>query len=145
VEVEGDLIGSALFYGRGAGSEPTASAVVADLIALGTGAIRGSHQMPRQAPSLRPIRLLTTRYFLRVLTIDRPGVMASIATVLGDRGISLASVVQKESVVLGDDIPGAEIVLTTHTASEAAVQDAIATLRQMPVVKTVGSLLRVHE
>ncbi len=89
--------------------------------------------------------LLQTRYFLRLLTLDRPGVMASIATVLGDRGISLASVVQKESVVLGDDVPGAEIVLTTHVANEAAVQDAIATLRHMPVIKTVGSLLRVYE
>ena len=87
--------------------------------------------------------LLRTRYFLRLLTLDRPGVMASIATVLGDRGISLASVVQRESVVLGDDVPGAEIVLTTHLASEAAVQDAIHTLGQMPVIKTVGSLLRV--
>ncbi|HEV7662923.1 MAG TPA: homoserine dehydrogenase [Chloroflexota bacterium] len=145
VEVEGDLIGSALFYGRGAGSEPTASAVVADLIALGTSATRATHQMSRQAPALRSMSLLKTRYFLRVLTLDRPGVMASIATVLGDRGISLASVVQKESVVLGDDVPGAEIVLTTHTASEAAVQDAISTLRQMAVVKSVGSVLRVHE
>jgi homoserine dehydrogenase len=145
VQVEGDLIGSALFYGRGAGSEPTSSAVVADLIALGTSAGRGSRQAARQVPALRPMSALQSRYFLRLLTIDRPGVMAAIATVLGDRGISLASVVQKESVVLGGDVPGAEIVLTTHVASEAAVQDAIATLAHMPVVKTVGSLLRVHE
>jgi homoserine dehydrogenase len=145
VQVQGDLIGTALFYGRGAGSEPTASAVVADLIALGTSAGRGSAQPAGQAPRLRAMRLLRTRYFLRLLTLDRPGVMAAIATVLGDRGISLASVVQKESVVLGDDVPGAEIVLTTHEASEEAVQDAMATLRHMPVVKTVGSLLRVHE
>jgi homoserine dehydrogenase len=145
VQVQGDLIGTALFYGRGAGSEPTASAVVADLIALGTSAGRGSAQPVGHPPQLRPMRLLKTRYFLRLLTLDRPGVMAAIATVLGDRGISLASVVQKESVVLGDDVPGAEIVLTTHEASEEAVQDAMATLRHMPVVKTVGSLLRVHE
>jgi len=146
VQVEGDLIGPALFYGRGAGSSPTASAVVADLIALGTSAGRSSSAVGTGSPpSLRPMRLLQTRYFLRLLTIDRPGVMAAIATVLGDRGISLASVVQKESVVLGDDVPGAEIVLTTHTASEQAVQDALVTLHQMPVVKTVGSLLRVHD
>ena len=145
VEVEGDLIGSALFYGRGAGSAPTASAVVADLIALGTSAGRGSPQTVGQAPALRPMHKLRTRYFLRLLTLDRPGVMASIATVLGDRGISLASVVQKERVVLGEDVPGAEIVLTTHVASEAAVQDAIATLRQMPFINTIGGLLRVHE
>jgi len=145
VQVTGDLIGLALFYGRGAGSEPTASAVIADLIALGTGAGRGSNRVPSQPPALRSMSLLQTRYFLRVLTLDRPGVMASIATVLGDRGISLASVVQKESVVLGDDVPGAEIVLTTHVASEAAVQDAIATLRQMPTIKMLGPLYRVHE
>ncbi len=147
VQVEGDLIGTALFYGRGAGSEPTSSAVIADLIALGTHVGRGALQLPTQEPrrALRPMRLLRTRYFLRLLTLDRPGVMAAIATVLGDRGISLASVVQKESVVLGDDVPGAEIVLTTHTASEAAIQEAIKVLTEMPVVKTVGSLLRVHE
>jgi homoserine dehydrogenase len=145
VQVEGDLIGSALFYGRGAGSEPTASAIVADLIALSTSAGRGSPQPARKLPSVRSMSLLETRYFLRLLTLDRPGVMAAIATVLGDRGISLASVVQKESVVLGDDVPGAEIVLTTHVAREAAVQDAISTLRHMPVVRTLGSLLRVHE
>jgi homoserine dehydrogenase len=145
VQVQGDLIGTALFYGRGAGSEPTASAVVADLIALGTSAGRGSPGVVGTPPPLRPMRLLETRYFLRLLTLDRPGVMAAITTVLGDRGISLASVVQKESVVLGDDVPGAEIVLTTHVANEQAVQDALATLRHMPVIKTVGSLLRVHE
>jgi homoserine dehydrogenase len=145
VQVTGDLIGTALFYGRGAGSEPTASAVVADLIALGTSAGRGSTQPTAHAPLPRPMSLLQTRYFLRLLTLDRPGVMASIATVLGDRGISLASVVQKESVVLGDDIPGAEIVLTTHLANEAAIQDALTTLRHMPVVKSVGSPMRVYE
>jgi homoserine dehydrogenase len=146
VEIEGDLIGTALFYGRGAGSEPTSSAVIADLIALGTSVARGA--VPQPGPGsvrLRPMRLLQTRYFLRLLTLDRPGVMAAIATVLGDRGISLASVVQKESVVLGDDLPGAEIVLTTHIASEAAVQEAMAILANMPVIKTVGSLLRVYE
>jgi homoserine dehydrogenase len=145
VQIEGDLIGTALFYGRGAGSEPTASAVVADLIALGTSAGRGSAQARARRADVRPMRLLETRYFLRLLTLDRPGVMAAIATVLGDRGISLASVVQEESVVLGDDVPGAEIVLTTHQANEAAVQDALTVLRQMNVVRNIGSLLRVHD
>ena len=147
VQVQGDLIGQALFYGRGAGSEPTSSAVIADLIALGTSVVRGftPGHTAASSRSLRPMRLLQTRYFLRLLTIDRPGVMAAIATVLGDRGISLASVVQKESVVLGDDVPGAEIVLTTHMASEAAIQEAITILATMPVVKTVGSVLRVYE
>jgi homoserine dehydrogenase len=145
VQIEGDLIGTALFYGRGAGSEPTSSAVIADLIALGTSVGRGSLQSQRAAVPLRPMQQLQTRYFLRLLTLDRPGVMAAIATVLGDRGISLASVVQKESVVLGDDVPGAEIVLTTHIASEAAVQEAMSTLERMPVVRSIGALYRVFE
>jgi homoserine dehydrogenase len=145
VQIQGDLIGTALFYGRGAGSEPTSSAVVADLIAVGTSVGRGAAVGPRQGTTLRPMSHLQSRYFLRLLTLDRPGVMAAIATVLGDRGISLASVVQKESVVLGEDVPGAEIVLTTHMASEAAVQEAITILARMPVVNTVGSLLRVYE
>lgn len=144
VQVEGDLVGTALFYGRGAGSEPTASAVVADLIALATGAAVGSTAVALDGGrTVRPMSLLQSRYFLRLLTLDRPGVMAAIATVLGDRGISLASVVQRESVVLGDDVPGAEIVLSTHLASEAAVRDALAILRRLPVVKRVGSLLRM--
>ncbi len=143
VQVEGDLIGTALFYGRGAGAEPTASAIVADLIAVGSTAGRGTAQVAVSGRTVRAMSRLETRYFLRLLTIDRPGVMAAIATVLGDRGISLASVVQKESVVLGDDIPGAEIVLTTHLASEGAVQEAVATLRQMPAIKSVGRPLRV--
>ena len=147
VQIEGDLIGTALFYGRGAGSEPTSSAVVADLIALGTSVGRGltPDETPRQLAALRPMRQLQSRYFLRLLTLDRPGVMATITTVLGDRGISLASVVQKESVVLGEDVPGAEIVLTTHMASEAAVQEAIAILAQVSVVNSLGTLLRVYE
>jgi homoserine dehydrogenase len=146
VQVEGDLIGTALFYGRGAGSEPTSSAVIADLIALGSSVGRGSAVVHARPPvPLRHMRLLQSRYFLRLLTLDRPGVMAAIATVLGDRGISLASVVQKESVVLGDDVPGAEIVLTTHVANEAAVQEALGILSHMPVVRTIGAVYRVFE
>jgi homoserine dehydrogenase len=144
IQVEGDLIGTALFYGRGAGPEPTSSAIVADLIALGTSAGRGSAQVVPSGRRVRPMRLLKSRYFLRLRTLDRPGVMASIATVLGDRGISLASVVQKESVVLGDDVPGAEIVMTTHRASEAGLQDALGTLRRLPVVSAIDSVIRIH-
>ena len=145
VQVEGDLIGTALFYGRGAGSEPTASAVVADLIALSTSAGRGTMHVQAGERKVRSMSLLQSRYYIRVLTLDRPGVMAAITTVLGDRGISLTSVVQKESVVLGDDVPGAEIVLMTHLASEASIQDALATLRRLTVVKTIGSVLRVMD
>lgn len=143
VQVEGDLVGTALFYGRGAGSEPTASAVVADLIALGTSSGRGTIQHASLGRTARSMDLLQSRYYVRVLTLDRPGVMASLATILGDRGISLASVVQKEQVVLGDDVPGAEIMLTTHLANEAAMQDAMTTLRRLPVVKSVSNALRM--
>jgi len=72
VQVEGDLIGTALFYGRGAGSEPTASAIIADVIALGTSAGRGSRQPGGNTPSLRAMSLLQTRYFgVSVLSADQ--------------------------------------------------------------------------
>jgi homoserine dehydrogenase len=119
--------------------------VIADLIALGTSSGRGTARAGRHAPALRAMSSLRTRYFVRLLTVDRPGVMAAVATVLGDRGISLASVVQKEIVELSDAGPAAEIVLTTHLANEAAVQDALATLGRMNVIKTIGALYRVHE
>lgn len=143
VQVEGDLIGTALFYGRGAGPEPTASAVVADIIALGTSAGRGSAQVTSTGRQVRPISLLESRYFLRMVTLDRPGVLGPVTTVFGDRGISLASLVQKESFVLSEDTPVAEIVVTTHRASESAMQSTLAVLREMSVIRSLGSLIRV--
>ncbi len=150
VRVDGDLVGQVLFYGRGAGAGPTSSAVVADVIDLaqrlrGGG---GPTPLPPLDPERRalPISEVWTRYYLRLIAVDRPGVIAQITRVLGDHAISIASVIQKEDVLLegAADLRHAEIVLMTHRASEAAMRDAVARIARLEVVAEVGSLIRVE-
>jgi homoserine dehydrogenase len=149
VAVEGDLVGRILFYGRGAGAGPTSSAVVADIIDLAqrwsAGGVRprppsfDAHFRPR------PMDEVATRYYLRLLAEDRPGVFAQITHALGEAGISLASVIQKRNVVVGDPpVEYAEIVLMTHRAVEAPMQRAIRAIEALAVVHEVGSLIRVE-
>ena len=149
VQVEGDLIGRILFYGRGAGAGPTSSAVVADVIDLaqriGSGQARPSLVTYDDSPRPRAIAAATTRYYLRLVAADRPGVIARIAGVLGERSISLASVLQKEDVELAEGGRYAEIVFMTHNAREAAVRQALDEIRRLDVVARVGSLIRVED
>jgi homoserine dehydrogenase len=160
VSVEGDLVGHVLFYGRGAGAGPTSSAVVADIIDIAQRLhagraghpARGAQPITRLLPPLDetrrvlPMHEVHTRYYLRLIAADRPGVIAQITRVLGDHEISLASVIQKEDVVVdaASDLRHAEIVLMTHRAHEAAVQRAVALIAELPVVARVGSLIRVE-
>jgi homoserine dehydrogenase len=101
VQIEGDLVGEVIFYGRGAGAQPTASAVISDVIAIGqsvSSAKKGSVQpRPLRPKAIKPISELETCYYLRMNIADRPGVLAQIAKILGDRSISIASVIQKEA------------------------------------------------
>jgi homoserine dehydrogenase len=150
VRVDGDLVGQVLFYGRGAGPGPTSSAIIADLIEIGQRHGRGGEPAPQPAldPARRalPIAEVQARYYLRLIAVDQPGVIAQITRVLGDHAISLASVIQKEDVVLDDAgaLRHAEIVLMTHRAREAAVQDAVAEIAGLSVVAEIGSLIRVE-
>ena len=85
---------------------------------------------------------LDTKYYLRLRAQDRPGVMAQITRVLGDLGVSLASVIQKEAPA---GVGPAEIVITTHTARESAVQEAVGRLAALDVVDEVCNLVRVED
>ena len=149
VSVRGDLVGPILFYGMGAGAGPTSSAVVADIIELAQRLVAGQSRVP--APTyddryrFRPMDEVCTRYYLRLLAEDRPGVFAQITQALGEANISLASVIQKQNVLLGDPpVEYAEIVLMTHEATEAPMQSAIRAVSALPVVHQVGSLIRVE-
>jgi homoserine dehydrogenase len=151
VRVDGDLVGQVLFYGRGAGAGPTSSAVVADVIDIAQRLHQGGGPapMPPLYSSRRalPIADVATRYYLRLIAVDRPGVIAQITRVLGEHAISIASVIQKEDVVLegASDVRHAEIVLMTHRANEAAVQRAVAEIDSLAVVAEVGSVVRVED
>jgi homoserine dehydrogenase len=148
VQVEGDLVGRILFYGRGAGSGPTASAVVADVIdqaqRLVSGEIRPALAVYDDSIQPRTMADVESRYYLRLVAADRPGVIARISGILGQRQISLSSVIQKEDVRQANGDRYAEIVFMTHLASEAAVQKALDEIAGLDVVERVGSLIRVE-
>ena len=146
VEIETDLAGRVLFHGRGAGSMPTASAVVADIIAAARS-LAGDTAPPlalnlSEDVRIRPMSELETKYYLRLSVADRPGVLGQIAGVLGAMDISIASVIQKEADEVAQT---AEIVLMTHRAREASMQQALRMLEELEVVAAVGNMVRVEE
>ena len=145
VQIEGDLVGKVLFYGEGAGALPTSSAIVADVIAMARSISSGrknSAQLRFPRPkAIKPISDLETRYYLRMSVADRPGVLAQIAKVLGDRSISISSVIQKEADVATQT---AEIVIMTHPAREQFMQQALKEVEKLPVVKEICNFIRVE-
>ncbi len=145
VQIEGDLTGTVLFQGRGAGAEPTSSAVVADLLDLAHSIVLGARERKYWGPEgeipVRGVESLETRYYLRVSVSDEPGVLAQIAKLLGDNRVSIAAVTQKEA---DPDGQTAELVITTHRAREGAMQDALSKIRALPVVVDVSAFLRIE-
>jgi homoserine dehydrogenase len=145
VQVEGDLSGKVIFYGRGAGSEPTANVVVADAIHVARNISLGVDEksgLPLDAPKvIQPMEEIETRYYLRMTIADQAGVLAQITKVLGDNQISISSAIQKEA---DSESKRAEIVIMTHPAQERAVQRALTAMRGLPVVKEIGNLVRVE-
>ena len=128
--VVGNAVGETLFYGKGAGQLPAASAVVSDLIEIGRNLLRGAvgrvaptgyAPAERRALRLRPMAEIESRYYLRFLAYDRPGVLSNIAGVLGRHEISIASVIQK-SRALGSAVP---LIMMTHRARERQVRQAL--------------------
>ena len=146
VQFDSDSAGELLLYGRGAGSGPTTSAVLSDLIEVARGLTGRGGPQPRQASSaagrVRPIEELDFRYYLRMTVADQPGVLAAIAQVLGNASISIASVIQQE---VDETAGSAEIVITTHRARESGLRDATGKLTELDVVREIGSIIRVEE
>jgi homoserine dehydrogenase len=139
IQVVGDAVGDTLYYGRGAGQMPTASAVVADLIDLAVGRAQRTFQTLRlwsgngndiRAQSSSAVR---SRFYLRAMVQDRPGVLAEIARVLAEHQISIASVIQHEAPEdhEGDTVP---LVIMTHTAITGSFQTALAEIDRLHYV-----------
>jgi homoserine dehydrogenase len=151
IAVHGDAVGRTLFYGAGAGELPTASAVVGDLMEIAREVRRGSKG--RVAPlaflpdhleplPLVPLGELVGRCYLVFLAADRPGVLGQIASVLGEHGISIESVLQKKSASLGGAVP---VLVFTHPAREDAVRRALATIDRLPEIAAPTRLVRIEE
>ncbi len=146
VQVEGDLIGRVLFQGAGAGSMPTTSAIMADVLEASRSIVHGSRPSPWRYTAdiaMKTMSQLTTRYYIRIEVSDRPGVLAEIARACGDNGVSIASVIQKET---DDEAQTAEIVIMTHAAQEADVQRSISRIEKLKdEVRKIGTVLRVED
>jgi homoserine dehydrogenase len=146
--VKGDAVGATMYYGAGAGAQPTASAVVADLLDV-TRLITADpgHRVPHLAfqpdqlsdTPILPIGEVETSYYLRMRVQDKPGVLARIARILADSRISIDAMVQKEP---GEGEQRVDIVMLTHRALEKNVDKAIARIERLPTV--VGKVTRIR-
>jgi homoserine dehydrogenase len=143
IYVVGDSVGETMFFGEGAGSLPAASAVMGDVIEvarhIGSGCLNLVGCTCTDDLALRDIGELMTEYYVRLHVADQPGVLAAVAGVFGEHGVSLASVIQKRTVE-----EGAEIVYVTHRASERSVRAALGVIAALDVVDVVGTVIRVE-
>jgi homoserine dehydrogenase len=141
--VHGSSVGEVMFYGQGAGSLPTGSAMVGDIIDVArniqTGATGRIACTCRRECAVLPIEELETRFYLRTTVADRPGVLAAIARVFGEEGVSLQSVLQMAAS--GDD---AEIVWLTHTTRECQMRRSLERLAVLPEVSAINACLHAE-
>jgi homoserine dehydrogenase len=139
VFVEGEASGELMLYGQGAGGMPTASAVLGDLVDAAHRLRRGAPAPPPRRAGLRvrPMEELRSAYYLSIDVADQPGVLAAVATVFGNHGVSIRAM---EQVGLGAE---ARLIFLTHTAREGSVQATLEDLRHLRVVDRVGGVLRV--
>ena len=151
VLVQGDAVGATLYYGKGAGAEPTASAVIADLVDVTRmHTADPEHRVPHLAfqpdalmdTPILPMAEVETRYYLRLSVSDQPGVLADITRILADQHISIDAMIQREP---GEGEEQTDIIMLTHLSREKHVDAAILLIEALPVVKSRVTRLRLEE
>jgi homoserine dehydrogenase len=141
VFVEAEAAGSLMFYGRGAGGEPTASAVLGDLVAVARNRVSGSRGAGESAYAdlaIQPMSEVDTRYHVALDVADKPGVLAAVASAFADNGVSIQTVRQEGR---GD---AATLVLVTHVAPDAALAATVERLGKYDFIRRAGSVMRVE-
>ena len=143
VFVRSNAAGELMFYGRGAGGLPTASAVVGNIVEAVNNLLHGNRgrigcTCYKEEP-LVPMEEIVTKYYIRLLVDDKPGVLASVAGAFGRNSVSIESVIQKRS--MGEV---AEVVIVTHPAKEKDLQNTVSLLKTLPVVREIGNVIRVE-
>jgi len=143
VQITGDLVGEVLLWGQGAGGRPTASAVVGDLLDLAHSVRKGAFNRVairfEPDPAMLPMAEVRCKAYLRLRALDQPGVLAAVGGVFAEEGVSIASMIQKDSIEEGT----AELVFTTHPALDAGLQRARRRIAELDQVKRVCAFLRV--
>ena len=142
VYLKGDHVGELMFYGKGAGAHPTGSAVVSDIVLC--ACLKGNHRYAffkndgKLDKGIKMDANFRSKYYIRMNALDKPGVLAKISAVLGKNKISIEQLIQKNSA--GDAAP---IIFMTHVSDEKSVNNAVAALKQLDVVDSVESVIRV--
>jgi homoserine dehydrogenase len=143
----GDAVGDLMFYGRGAGQMPTASAVLSDVVEIARRIAHGIPALPLELPSIGPTALPLTPidairccYYLRVTAQDRPGVLSRVAGILGENDISIANVIQKGRATR-EAVP---VVMLTHEARERDMRAALAKIDRLRDVAATTMMIRVE-
>lgn len=150
VFVEADAAGQLMFYGKGAGGDPTASAILGDVVAVARHRIGGGRGPGESAYADLPILAMgqaLTRYHISLDVADRPGVLAQVASAFSDQHVSIETVRQRTlpgSTGVTADEGGASLVVVTHTATDAALSATVEALAAMPIVRSVNSVMRVE-
>jgi homoserine dehydrogenase len=147
VFITGHAVGDLMFYGRGAGQMPTASAVWSDVVEIARRIAHGIPSLSLELPStgpgalpLRPMDDIRSCYYLRVMALDRPGVLSRVAGVLGENNISIAQVIQKDRAK-GEAVP---VVMMSHEARERDMRVALAAIDRLRVVSMPTTMIRVE-
>ncbi|UJP04686.1 MAG: homoserine dehydrogenase [Nitrosomonas sp.] len=151
IVVKGDAVGATLYYGAGAGAEPTASSVIADLVDVTR--LHTADPMHRVPPlsfqpdllsdtPVIPMEDVETSYYLRMQVIDKPGVMAEITRIVAEQKISISALLQKEA---GDESDQVSVIMLTHLTVEKNINAAIARIETLPVVTGKVFRLRIEE
>jgi homoserine dehydrogenase len=149
VFVEAEAAGELMFYGRGAGGTPTASAVLGDLVSAARNRVSGSRgpgeSYYAELP-LRPMGEVITRYHISLAVADRPGVLATVAKAIAEHGVSIETVRQQQiPEPAGEGQPGrASLVVVTHAATEAALKATVSALAGLDIVTAVVGVMRVE-
>lgn len=141
VFIEAEAAGQLMFYGRGAGGAPTASAVLGDLVAVARNRLSGARGVPESAYAdlrIQPMGRAITRYHVSLDVSDKAGVLSAVAAAFARREVSIRTVRQEGH---GDD---AQLVLVTHTAPDEALAATVAELRELDAVRAVASVMRVE-
>ena len=147
VMVTGDYVGDTLFYGRGAGRNATASAVVSDIVDIG---LNLANKTPRRISSFREgpqfkdlVKMddVKSRYYLRIQVLDVPGVLAKVTRILGENDISISSLVQRE----GQSQNNVSLLIITHQTLEKHIKSAISQINALPEVRDTAKLIRIED
>ena len=150
IMVHGDAVGSSMYYGPGAGAEPTASSVVADLVdVVRTFTTDSENRVPHlafQADRLSDVPILgieeiESAYYLNMKALNQPGVLADVTHILGDEGISIEAIEQKRA---SEDTQYADVIILTHSTQEASMQNALLKLNELPSVVEQIKRIRVE-